>query len=331
MLPVVGCAQMPQGKYAAKPSVATANVFASDDSAPLRLTSTTRLNSALAMYAAFEFFAVIFSSYVGGYIYHHYAARSFYVNSAYLLAAVVMAILVLLASLGFHNFSAIRRQPRHAFLWRGVGSVAFAFSIFLTILFLTQLSGEYSRGSLIFQVVTVGITVVTARALFYWCLQSAIASNKIQARQVVLIGEASVRSKFASRLKASGIEATGSFQLPKARDLHGTSPTTRKIIADIRPLKADDIIVLTDNETLPAVFEFASLLSELPAGIHIVPVDALGVLASSQIAEFGPLQTIQVYRPPLSTFDRFIKRAFDLTLAAIGLDCALPAILDCFD
>src|SRR6202008_1970057 len=101
----------------------------------------------------------------------------------------------------------------------------------------------------------------------------------------------------------------------------------RKITSQVRALKADDIIVLATNNGMPTIFDFAASLSELPLGIHIVPVDALNSLASLQIAEFDSLQTIQVYQPPLSTFELCLKRAFDFTLALIGLIALSPLFL----
>ena len=78
---------------------------------------------------------------------------------------------------------------------------------------------------------------------------------------------------------------------------------------------------------MPVIFEFAASLAELPAGIHIVPVEALSALASLQVAEFDSLQTIQVCQPPLSMFDLCVKRTFDITLATIGLIVLSPLFL----
>ena len=237
-----------------------------------------------------------------------------------LLAAVVIATLVLLSSIGFHNFIAFQRQPRHIFLWRGVGAVALAFSIFVTILFLTQSGEAYSRGSLIFQIGCVGIVVVSARSVFYSWLQAAIASHRIEARRVVLIGNANDCSKFAGRLKASGIQTIGTFRLPDHSDCKNaiTNQTISKMISQLRTLRADDIIVLAMNKFMPVMFNFTASLAELPAGIHVVPIEALNALASSQIAEFDNLHTIQVQQPPLSVFDRCVKRTFDFAFATIG-------------
>ncbi len=288
------------------------------------------LNTALTVYAMVEFLAVACSAYFASTIYHFVTYSSLQTSTAYVLAAVGIAALVLFISIAFHNFFAFRRQSRHIFLWRGIGVVALAFSTFLTVLFFTQSAEVYSRGSLIAQIICVGSTVIFARTMFYSWLQSAIASNRIEARRVVLIGDGSHCSKFAGRLKASGIKTVGSFRLPTIghkKDGSVGSQTIRKIISELRVLRTDDVIVLANNEFLPVTFEFTSSLAELPVGVHIVPVDALNVLASSQIAEFGNLQTIQVCQPPLSKFDQIVKRAFDVTFALAGLVVLSPLFL----
>jgi Undecaprenyl-phosphate glucose phosphotransferase len=300
------------------------------DAAPSKSKGATRLNSILTIYATFEFLAVACSAYFYSLIYHRIIFQSWHTATGYILAAAAIATLVLLISLGFNSFIGMRRQPRHVFLWRGVGAVLFAFSIFLTILFVAKLAEDYSRGAFISQIIGVGITVTTIRAFFYSWLQSAILSNRIEARRVVLIGDTPQCSKFADRLKTSGIQTIGSFRLPTCRGIKGaitTNPKICEMIAECRFLRADDIIVLANKEDMPVMFGLASSLAELPAGIHIVPVDALEILASSRIIEFGNLQTIQVSWPPLSTFDLCIKRAFDLIFATIGLIVLSPLYL----
>src|SRR6185437_5575903 len=176
----------------------------------------------------------------------------------------------------------------------------------LSIIFIAKESDGYSRATFILQIFGVGLTVVGMRALFYSWLQTAIASNRIEARRVALIGDDSHCSMFANRLKASGIQAIGFFDLPKNHD----TETIRKIIADIRPLRADDIIVLANNKFMSDIFALASTLAELPAGIHIDPIDALNAFSASRITELGNLHTIQVCRPTLSGNELLIKRSF---------------------
>ena len=183
---------------------------------------------------------------------------------------------------------------------------------------------------MIFQFIGVVIGLTSTRAIFYSWLHTSIQSNRIEARRVVLIGGADHCSKFAKRLKAGGIQTIGSFRLPNSGNIKGAlldGQKARKMISELRKLRADDIIVLANNEVLHGIFDYVTSLADLPAGVHIVPVDSLKALASSQISEFANLQTIQVYRPPLSKFDLIVKRAFDITFAIVGLIVLSPLFL----
>ncbi len=307
------------------------SVFISPKTAPAKPTRVRRLNTILTIYAAIEFLAVAGSAYFASLIYHRVILQSWPDTTGYIQAALVIAILVSLISLGFRNFNALQRQPRHIFLWRGVGSVVLAFSIFLTILFVAKFTEGYSRGTFIFQIACVGVTVASMRAFFYSWKQSAIVSSRIEARRVALIGNTLHCSEFAERLNTtSGIQIVGSFRLPESRGIKGviaTNPKIRKMIATCRSLRADDIVILAGTEDMPAMSSLAASLAELPVGVHIVPVDTLDILASSRITEFGNLQTIQMYRPPLSPFDRVIKRTFDIVAATGGLIALSPLFL----
>ena len=101
----------------------------------------------------------------------------------------------------------------------------------------------------------------------------------------------------------------------------------RRLIDACRAIRPDDIVILAVQEDLPGAMSLTSVLSELPVGLHIVPVDALELLAGSHITEFGDLLTLQVHRPPLSSFDLAIKRAFDIFAASVGLIVLSPLLL----
>lgn len=287
------------------------------------------LNTVLVIYAIIEFFAVASSAYFGSTAYHFVTFGSPHTAPIYIYAAVAIASLVLFFSIGFHNFFAFRRQARHIFLWRGIGVVGLAFSAFVVVLFFMQSGAVYSRGSLIFQIISVVVTLVGTRTIFYSWLQAAIASNRIEARRIVMIGDVSHCAKFASRLKASGIETIASLRLPRLVGMKGSvgDQVVRKMTSELRALRPDDIVILPNNEFMPAIFDFSASFAELPVGVHFVPVDSLNALAASQVSEFGGLRTLQVCQPPLSKFDLSIKRAFDLVCAIIGLIVLSPLFL----
>jgi len=306
-------------------SSANRSPLASRDAAPIK---SVRAITAVTIYAAIEFLGVAVSAYFIGFFYRGIFLDSWQTDPKYILAAIFIAILVLLISLGFRSYVAITRQPRHTFLWRGAGAVALAFSIFISIIFIAKLSDEYSRVTFILQTFGVGIIIIGTRALFYSWLQTAIASDRIEARRTVLIGTASNCSTFAGRLNNSGIRVISFFDLPKCHDMKDTcNPNTCELLCEIRLRRPDDVVVLTTNRTTPLMFTLTSCLAELPAGIHFVPIDALRSLATAQIIEFGNLRTIQIYRPPLATSDLFIKRTFDLIFATVGLILLAPLYL----
>ena len=65
----------------------------------------------------------------------------------------------------------------------------------------------------------------------------------------------------------------------------------------------------------------------LPASLHMMPIGLENILATSKFSELGLLPTIQLLQQPLTLFDRFIKRALDLIVAAIGLILLCPLFL----
>ena len=303
--------------------------FTSDEVSP-KSVRIRRLNSVLAIYAAIEFLYVGFSAYISSEVYQRVILQTSTRTQTYIVAAFIIATLVFLVSLAFRNLTGIKAQPRHVFLWNGIGTIGLAFSIFLTILFLTKLAEDYSRGTFVFQVIGVSVAVLCLRAAFYSWVQTAIASNRVEARRAILVGQENQCFKFSKRLKDNGIQTVGSFRLPKCPPINKTNSvpsTIRELIDRCRSLRPDEIVILAENEDMPKTFQLASYFSELPAGIHFIPVDALDILASSQVVELGNFLTIQVHRRPLTPYDRFIKRTFDLLAAAVGLIVLSPLLL----
>jgi len=282
---------------------------------------------------AIEFLAVGLSAYIASFAYHYVGSNSLPRANQYVPAAIFIAVMVLLFSISFRHFETIQTQPRHRFLWSGIGAVGLAFSLFLSTLFLFKISEDYSRGSFIFQVLTVAIAVIATRAVAYSWLQSATAAGLLTARRVVLIGEDAVCARFADRLKATGILSVGSFQFPSGKELllHEnalkTGPSVTAIIDLCRNTHPDDVIILANQENFSKIPCLTRKLSELPINVHIVPRDSMDLFATARIAEFGNVKTFQVFSTPLSSFDLYIKRAFDVVAAIAGLILFSPLFL----
>ncbi|HEY2534137.1 MAG TPA: undecaprenyl-phosphate glucose phosphotransferase [Xanthobacteraceae bacterium] len=294
---------------------------------PMRVVNVTA-----RMHAA-EFFTVACAAYVSSMLYQYGALESQFDIGEYVAAAVYLATLVSIVSMASRHFLAIRRQPLHVLLWNGMGAVALAFSFFLSTLFLLKVSTQYSRGAFVFQLVGVGVMVCMTRTMFYFWLQSAIRAGHVEARRVVLIGDERYRPQFSDLVRTTAIRSVASLPFPLHRDVSARhddggalvdGAAARQAIAFCRSINPDDVIILASQEELAAAPELARLLSELPVHVHIVPLGSVNVFGTSRIAELGDLKTLEVSRPPLSLFDRAIKRAFDIIVASVGIILLAP-------
>jgi Undecaprenyl-phosphate glucose phosphotransferase len=150
-----------------------------------------------------------------------------------------------------------------------------------------------------------------------------------------LIGDKQYRSQFPDLIGAAGIQKVASLPFPHHR---GSKPgidegslidtkTVRQVIDFCRSVDPDDIVILSSQEELSAAPELARLVSELPVNVHIVPLGTINMFGTSRIAELGSLKTLQVSRPPLTLFERTLKRTFDVIIATAGLLLLAPLLV----
>ena len=294
-----------------------------------------RLSAFLLRLLALEYLAVAASAYVATVVYHFVIWNQAPSLQKYIVASIGIATLVLLVSSTLRHYAEIQIQPLHKFLWSGIGAVLLAFSMFVSIIFLLKVGADYSRGSYLFQFVWVGAAVLSVRAVGFSKMHSAISSGHMKARRVVMIGHSQYVQQFASRLKSAGIQAVSSFDypgckdesLPQRSDTGGAaSQEVEDIVGKCRELRVDDVFIIAKHQNLPTVSGLTKSLSVLPAGIHIILMDWLDLLATARIAEFGNVTSIQVAHAPLTPFDCALKRAFDVTVAALGLLMLSPLL-----
>jgi Undecaprenyl-phosphate glucose phosphotransferase len=288
-----------------------------------------RLAALLALAAATEFLFVAVAAYFAAVLYHWLILLS-PDPARYIPESLLISTLNLLVSIGNRQYSRIQTQPRHVFLWNGASSVFLVFSFFLSTIFLLKISEDYSRATVMVQAVSVGLAVLCTRTIWFSLLQPAIASGLIDARRVILIGDPGHCLQFSARAMATGIRTIRSFDFPTVRADSARAgavqmrPDARQLVADCRPLRADDIIILISHQDVPSALALAGALSELPVDVHVVPVGSIDLMAVSRITQFGNMVTMRIFQSPLSPFNRAIKRAFDVAAAIAGLILLSP-------
>jgi len=293
-----------------------------------------RLPVAIAKLAFQELLVVAGAAYAAGIVYQNVLQLNGLQTELYITASLFLAAIVETVSFGFGHYRNSLSQSRHAFLWSGVGATALAFSFLLSALFLLKIAEPYSRGIFVFQFFAVQVAVLTVRAVLYARLQAAIAAGLVNARRVVLIGDPSHCARFSSRLKATGIRTISSYPFPSPASPVGDvshpdrgQTDLRRLIDGCRRLKPDDILILSKQDSLPGITGLVGPLSEVPAGLHIVLVEAADLLAAARIVEFGNTVTMQVLRPPLPAIGRVAKRIFDVVVATAALVALSPLFI----
>jgi Undecaprenyl-phosphate glucose phosphotransferase len=292
---------------------------------------------AIAQLVLCEFVVVAGTAYLASLLYHEAMWRKPPSHHLYIAADLFLAATVELIALGFGHYKNSQSQSRHAFLFSGFGAVALAFSFLLSALFLFKFTGLYSRATFVFQFAVAEFAVLATRTVFYARLRRSIAAGLVNARRVVLIGEASRRVEFAGRLKATAIQTVGSFPFPGQHERTGSGDPSgraeraeqelRALTEGCRRLKPDDIMILARQDDIAGLSRLICSLSEVPAGLHVVLVEAAAFLAAARIVEFGKIVTMQVLRPPLSQLQRFAKRVFDIAAAVAGLVVLSPLLM----
>jgi exopolysaccharide biosynthesis polyprenyl glycosylphosphotransferase len=268
----------------------------------------SRLPALLVLAAATEFLLVAVAAYFAAILYHGLVLLTWPDPATYIPESLLISTLDLLVSLGNRQYSRIQTQPRHVFLWNGASGVLLVFAFFLAIIFLLKISEDYSRATVVVQAVSVGLAVLCTRTIWFSLLHSA-------------------------RAMATGIRTIRAFDFPTVRadpsvpSHPGAAQVqldARQLVADCRPLRADDIIVLISQQDVASALALASALSDLPVDVHVVPVGSVDLMAVSRTTQFGNMVTMRISQSPLTPFNRATKRAFDVAAAIAGLVLLSP-------
>jgi Undecaprenyl-phosphate glucose phosphotransferase len=318
------------------------NVFVPDSNGQMSATAasqvlecrpqvTRRIEALVAQIVMIEFMAVAGTCFLTSVIYFETVLTLWPSTEQYATAAFAIAVLVLLAALGFKQYVGIQLQSRDRYMWSSMGAVTIAFSLFLSVLFIFKIADWYSRGTFFFQFFGASVAMLVARGTMHSYIRRAIESGSIEARRAVLIGNAGAYPHILQNLTRAGIHWLGALPLP-ALDT-GTIRVSTSLQQDIRifvercrSLRPDDVLFLAAPTDLPQVALLVDALSELPTAVHVIPTGVSELWGSARITSFGNTATVQVSRPPLSTVDQILKRAFDLCVASAGLLILSPLL-----
>jgi Undecaprenyl-phosphate glucose phosphotransferase len=228
------------------------------------------------------------------------------------------------------HYLAFRPHIRRAFSYWNVTIVSL-----LALAFLTRVTEDYSRGSmLLFYVAGLPAILLTRYAL----VSTVIIGSKaglVTAQRVFLIGSSEDISSFVRRYQPwnFGLHTVGAAPLTRPDPLASLAERRRILDTDLhhavesaRQLRPDAVFIVTPWSETGTIDLCVDEFLKMPVEIHLGPERILDRFDNVRIAKHGAMASLQLTRAPLTWFERMQKRIFDVTIAA-GVLTALAPLL----
>ena len=203
--------------------------------------------------------------------------------------------------------------------------------VFLTaIAFTMKMGGDFSRGATFAFAVSGLAFLIGMRVVWRIYLADGLAVRRFSSRRVALIGEedAVVDSGLLETLSRHGMQPAQHFVLPSNRsDAQRCKDIIAQAIESLRGSDVEEIVISTDLDHWSEINGLLSELRVLPLPVNLVPVGPLSELFKLSSHTIGDTVTIELQHGPWTLWQRFVKRAADIVLAAAALLAFFPLLL----
>jgi Undecaprenyl-phosphate glucose phosphotransferase len=283
--------------------------------------------------AIIEFLVIATSAYLASIIYHQVVYKGVPAPAQYVAASLLLAAFYILICLIDDQYDLLgQKWVQHA-IARGTGAVALAFTFFLAFNFLAKGSELYSRGTFLSQLAAVISALAITRTIIAQEIERSARLGRLQGLKLVVvsIGSRPDRSEIADKLCLNANRIFGWYDIDVERGESSENIWPERKLCEIRSecrkLRGDVIVIVFDCVATKNIAELVELFSELPAKIQLLPIGILPLIRSSKINQTGHLRVLEIFSRPSSLVDRFLKRTFDLVVAASAAILLSPLLL----
>lgn len=169
------------------------------------------------------------------------------------------------------------------------------------------------------------IFLISWRQAIFYLLQEDLLQRWRPRHRILIVGEGKLAQDVETAVATqtwSGIELAGFINIDCAND-HAAD----KIKQHVNDLRIDEIIFALPPDCQSLLQNLVYQLQPLSVNIRLVP-DVLNlVFVRATIEDFAGLPLIGLRQSAISTFDRLVKRLFDITTAGLLLILSLPISL----
>jgi Undecaprenyl-phosphate glucose phosphotransferase len=215
-------------------------------------------------------------------------------------------------------------------LSRGVAVVGLAFVLLLTIGFVVDDLGGYSRGTFLVQLVCAILAQVITRTILWQVIdQARVRGQWRQAGMVMLImpGATDMREQLSPRYERILRSYDLGRAVQRSPDASDVEAQLAKIRAECRTLSIDAVLIVFDADNMAFVTRAVSALCELPVRIQLLPIGMMDFMRCSRIGNCGRFRVLELFCGPGSLRERILKRGLDIVTASALIVSLSPLLL----
>lgn len=262
-------------------------------------------------------------------LYHRYLSDIWWIADEHReLALMVAALFTLMSAIRgqyqIGNYIAPKRDhAAGAWVWIAT------FVALMAIGFATKTTDALSRGTVIITFVAGLPIMLAARELASRVITIGAKVGIVPARRVMLVGSEADVTIFALRYQPwnCGLHVAGTGLISNSRDPDTLDEELKHIVTRARLLELDDVLINVPWSDTLLIDRVIDAFMRVPVAIHLGPERIFDRFKEVRIERTGGIASLQLGRPPLSTFEIAAKRAFDIVLASIGLVVLAPMFL----
>jgi Undecaprenyl-phosphate glucose phosphotransferase len=211
-------------------------------------------------------------------------------------------------------------------LHRAALALALAFVFVLAFMFITGMVSSYSRGTFLAQFAIALPAAVVTRAVLLRAIDVGLKRGRWTSRGAVVLVFPGVEkpTQLLEQLSSRREEIRHIYRL----DSTNIGLQLQTILRDTRPHQCDAVLLLFHSDNMDEVNHAVDMFSEMPIRIQLLPIGMLNFMGCSKIGYFGHASVFEIASGPEWVLDRFLKRSFDLFVAATaGLLLLLPMLM----
>jgi Undecaprenyl-phosphate glucose phosphotransferase len=276
---------------------------------------------------------VILISVGTGILYHKFAYQDAGPVTDYVKVGLMAALLYLIPCIYRDEYQIARnlkfdlRPAQIARYW------TFTFICLVILGFLSKTSVLYSRGWLVLFYAAGLFALISVYALRVLAFDAANRLGLIAGQRLFLVGNEEDIREFTQRynLLSLGCRIVGIAYLSSPADSLMHAKSRRELntglddaVARARALGPDNILLVAPWSNQATIERCIDAFMTLPCSISLAPERILERFDHISIEKLGPISSLHLLHPPMSTASTILKRVFDVVLSALLILLLLP-------